>query len=651
MASRAYNIAVIIAGIDEEYQNEILTGIEDYAMQQNLNISVFVSFSGVMGNKHHDAGEFNIFNLPDFRLFDGAILLTNTIAYQPVVKSIFSRIKEAGIPAVNIDNDIPDFYHIGIDNAKAMRELTEHFIKKHGCRVFDYISGPKDNPESNERLESFLSVLRENNITIEKERIFYGDFRSHSGREAVEYFMGSGLTVPDAIVCANDMMAVSVMTSLKALGYSVPDDIIVSGFDDTYSARNYPVEITSVERPLKRSGALACRMLVNHIDNVPQKRSVILDMYPHFTESCGCADTSVIPKDVKTFKNENYKKFRKFESTAEYLSIVNRMSCQLVECDSLSDFTDAVQPFIRELNPEEFYMCICTDWNTEPSPDKAAQYTTKGYTKDMLVPLAYRNGKFSDLPSFESSKILPGLFERADKGKVYYFIPLHYRERCLGYIAIMNCRFPLQSSTFQTWCITLSNMLENVRKVISLDLAVKKLNRLYTVDTLSGIYNRNGFANSTAPLFRLCIENHLPVMLMFLDMDGLKLINDGYGHSAGDNAIHSVSCAITDSCVNGEICCRFGGDEFIVFAANTTDDDALKLKETINRNIDRYNKILDIPYTLSASIGYHIAYPKENDDIFSLVTVADNVMYNEKKKKKRSKYLKTDTEKKNNDNK
>lgn len=643
MGKSNYNIAVIIAGIDEEYQNEILTGIEEFTSENRVNIAVFVSFSGVMGNQRHDVGEFNIFNLPDFSLFDGAILLTNTIGYQPIIDKILTRIKKAGIPAVSVDYDIDGFYHIGIDNERAMRDITEHIIHKHGCKSFNYVSGPKDNPESRERLESFLKVLDENNIAIDSDRIYYGDFRSPSGRDAVNAFVDSGKPMPKAIVCANDDMAISVMIALNSLGYRVPEDILVSGFDNTYRAHNYPTELTSVERPLHRSGLLACRILYNHFNEIPQERSTILDMHPHFTESCGCAEYSETATDVKALKSMNYKKFSKFESTSQYMSLVNRMSSQLVECDSLFEFTRSLKPFISEIKPELFCMCICSDWNIEAETGhgEPVPVTVEGYTKDMLVPLAFRYGRFSSLPPFASKDILPGLFENAPKGRLYYFIPLHFRERALGYIAIMNSRFPLQSSMFQTWCITLSNMLENVRKIISLDLAVQKLNKLYTIDTLTGIYNRNGFVNNAEPQFRQCIENHRPVMLMFIDMDGLKGINDNYGHDEGDNAIRAIAHIIEDSCVNSEVYCRFGGDEFIIFAAGFSSDEAQRLTQKINDNTEMYNNKYKTPYTIAASIGYHIAYPDEGEELFDLVTIADNIMYKAKKKKKLSKYLKS----------
>jgi diguanylate cyclase (GGDEF)-like protein len=131
---------------------------------------------------------------------------------------------------------------------------------------------------------------------------------------------------------------------------------------------------------------------------------------------------------------------------------------------------------------------------------------------------------------------------------------------------------------------------------------------------------------------------------MFIDMDRLKFINDNYGHSAGDDAIYKIAYAIRKSCTDNEVCCRFGGDEFIIFAADYTDSDAEAITLKIQKNIDTINATDQLPYQLSASTGYYITTPVEGDDIFNLVTVADNIMYESKKKKKLSKYLKTDTE-------
>ena len=103
----ALNIAVIISGIDEEYQSTILSGIHEFAEEKNINIVHFIAFGGVLGN-HNDIGEFNIYNLINYDILDGVILLTNTIASPAVVKEIVDRIRESDthIPVASIDCDM-----------------------------------------------------------------------------------------------------------------------------------------------------------------------------------------------------------------------------------------------------------------------------------------------------------------------------------------------------------------------------------------------------------------------------------------------------------------------------------------------------------------------------------------------------------------
>ena len=164
------NIAVIVSGIDEEYQNTILQGVGKFADENNINIINFAAFGGILKSQKYDAGEFNIYQLINFSKLDGVILLTNTISSPEITEQICGKVKKAGIPAVSIDNDLCGFYHIGIDNFSAMKKMTEHIIKHHGIKTINYISGPDDNPESILRTQAFKEVLKENNIEIDERR-------------------------------------------------------------------------------------------------------------------------------------------------------------------------------------------------------------------------------------------------------------------------------------------------------------------------------------------------------------------------------------------------------------------------------------------------------------------------------------------------
>ncbi len=639
------HIAVIVSTIDEEYQSGILSGIRQFAFASGITLEHFVAFGNIGDNAGHDTGEYNIFSLADFNQFDGVILLINTIQNHIYADTVLERAAAASVPVVCIDKDVPELYTICIDNQKAMQNIVEHFILHHGYTRINYVSGPADNIDSRERFKAYKDVLTRYGIPVEEQRIYHGNFVSRDGIYAVNKFLQTSL--PQAIVCANDNMAIGVMNSLTAHSIRVPEDVAVSGFDYIYNARNYAPSLTSVERPLERVGQLACRKILNHLEGIPQERNEIMETSCHFSQSCGCHDTPVMNTDE--FKKRN---FTVLESFSVDVSLVSRMASALTECDSLETYTERLKPFIQEIQCKEFYLCLCDSYKhgimadeTEDnylmhilSPDK---YLIQGYGERILVPLAYRNHTFFDMPDFQASEMLPELFSEENERGDYYFMPLHIGERTIGYCVIKDSQFPVTSKLFHHFINNISNSLESVRKIISLDRTTQKLNKLYTIDTLANINNRNGFRIGTQHVFQECIRFRRPVMLMFLDMDGLKYINDTFGHKAGDNAICCMADVLVKACTDQEICCRFGGDEFIVFAPDYTNEKAQAFSEKIQQLLTETNQRKRFSYTLAASTGYYLTIPEKDTNLFQLISAADRIMYEEKKRRKNSRYLKT----------
>lgn len=642
MPNQDITVAVIASGVDEEYQHSILDGIHRYAAHHGVNIAHFIAFGGMLANPKYDQGEYNIYALPNFELFDGVILLSNTFS-SDLVAEIAQRIAKARIPAVSIDRDIEGMYYLGIHNGDAMEQITRHLIEEHHAKCFNFISGPDDNTESLERLSRFRKVLAEYNIPLEEERIYHGSFRAKDGRRAARAFLGSALPMPDAIVCANDAMALSAILTLEENGIHCPEDVLVSGFDNIYNAKNFSPALTTVERPLMQSGALACEMICRLLDGEIIDRVQQLSAVPIYSESCGCPP--VAGEDIALFKQRNY---QVIEGINADIGLLNQMSCALVECDTFNEYITAMQDLVLKTKCEEFYLCLNDNWHTKrlrydtlitgEIPEDS--YTTQGYSGRMLLPLAYYDGRFSVGESFHTDIMLPRLRIESDTPRRLYFVPLHFRERCLGYFVIVNSDIPMTSALFHSWSINISNSLENFRKLLCLDEVVQELDKLYAVDSLTGVFNRNGFNRETSEPFHRCIEEKRTAMIMFVDMDGLKQINDTYGHKAGDHAIRSIASILQESCINGELACRFGGDEFFIFATDYTENDVLALRSRMQEQIDICNRNSGQPYSLSISVGAYITTPVAGTSLFQLITIADSRMYEEKKKKNPSKYLK-----------
>ncbi len=623
------NIAVVAAGIDEEYQHNIITGLNKAAKDNNINLSVFAAFGGIIKSKRFDIGEYSIYRLIDFSKFDGAVLLTNTIGDTQVRQDIIDRALESEIPTVVFDCDeYAEFCNISIDNSKAMNDIVEHIITVHGAKVINYISGPLANPEAKARYFSFINVMKAHGLETDERRIYYGEFRGQDGKDAVEAFADSNLPLPDAFICANDAMALTAASSLEKLGCRIPEDVKITGFDYTYNARNFCPSLTSVKRPLEEAGYQACTTIIDMINGGKNPGTIRLEAVPVFAESCGCVTGNA--DDFREYKKRSYSYNENINS---HITLLNRLTARLAETESEQEHAEALCDFISELGCEKFCICLTEDWKDSFNKnDSERSLDSNNYSPYITAPLIWDKGCKYTIGYFQSNEMYPEIPK--DGGNISYFLPLHFGERCLGYYIITNGDFPIYSLLCHTLTMNISNSLENIRKLFHLNKAMEELNRLYVIDPLCNVYNRNGFINVVDDMFKECIAKKKSVMLSFIDMDGLKFINDNYGHNEGDFAIQRLASVIQECCGRKSVCARFGGDEFVIFEAGVTPASGDALQRRFDNRIENMNSIIRKPYTLSASIGSIIVTPDENTTLYSIIQEADDKMYEIKKARK-----------------
>ena len=631
------SFAVIVAGTDEEYQSSVLSGIMDAVKTEQVNASVFASFGGVLENPLCDIGEYNIYRLANFRKFDGAILLTNTIIDPMVRTQVIQDVQKAGIPAVVLDDSsIPDFHNIRIDNEKAMREVTEHVITVHGAKTINYISGPLENPEANSRYLAFLDVMASHGMKAAQDRIYFGDFRPASGKAAAEAFLRSGLPLPDAVICANDAMALEAVSVLKQNGIRVPEDVIVTGFDNTYYARYHNPSLTTVARPLYDVGQQAVRMLVRILNGEPCEKTVTMESHMVLQGSCGCVSDNDC--DFRQYREDTYNLIKRNRTD---VSLFNRMTSALAGTETTEDNVRTLTKFMQELGCEECSICLCDRWQSAfRGGENPEAVPVCGYIEEMSAPYVRTEYGTGSIESFQSEDMFP--VEPDDPGSTSFFLPLHFRERCIGYYIITNGDFPIRSMLCHSFMLGISHSFENIRKLVHLNNAIRELDRLYVLDPLCGIYNRNGFIRLADQLFRQCQRTGDTLMISFIDMDGLKYVNDNYGHDEGDFALRQLAEVISECCGSTMTCARFGGDEFIAIGSGMTQDDAAHFEKTFFDTLRETNAIIAKPYRLDASIGSYLTAVEPDMKLFTLIAQADQAMYEQKKRKNISRYLRRD---------
>lgn len=266
------NIVVYLPQVYAEYISELRHSIERVGKERGYRLLFFTCFGDNSNigieeatNIRYDEGERSVFRLADPDAADGVLLLYDAFArsqYAEINNLIKNRYD---CPVINfrtpMEIELDNVYNIYVDDREAFAEMIRHFIEKHHCTKVDLVTGPQDNPHSMFRLDIYKEVMEQNGLPMEKERIHWGNFWKNCGQGIVEEILSSGKELPEAIVCANDYMAISVISALKMHGIKVPEQIMVSGYDDVTEGRFCEPSITTIRQPMRQMGETAIDIL------------------------------------------------------------------------------------------------------------------------------------------------------------------------------------------------------------------------------------------------------------------------------------------------------------------------------------------------------------------------------------------------------
>lgn len=175
--------------------------------------------------------------------------------------------------------------------------------------------------------------------------------------------------------------------------------------------------------------------------------------------------------------------------------------------------------------------------------------------------------------------------------------------------------------------------IEDITERKRAESAIKTLS---LVDELTGLYNRRGFlAFSEQHLISVQRANK-SLMMVYADLDGLKQINDSFGHKEGDRALIKTAEILRETFRNSDILGRLGGDEFTVFAAVEPEGGVETVMARLNDKLQKYNSQNATPYRLSVSVGLAFVHPHQSQTVEELMAQADESMYHNKRQRKAS---------------
>ncbi|MCX7746536.1 MAG: GGDEF domain-containing protein [Clostridia bacterium] len=324
---------------------------------------------------------------------------------------------------------------------------------------------------------------------------------------------------------------------------------------------------------------------------------------------------------------------------------LRQVSQNLIITFNLKDLLDVIEEGLEVLGIESCYIslyekkCICNKGERWVLPEKSK-----------LV-FAYENNKRKNIENkevyFESKMLMPSLGYLEPLPKSSILMPLSFKEEHFGFIVYGHgsaenviyetLRSNISSAIKGSLLFQERKKAENELVEALKELSVKnnELKHLSTKDELTSLYNRRGFLELAESYYKIAKRHQNKFLILFADLDKLKLINDNFGHKEGDAAIIAAGQILKQTFRQSDIIGRMGGDEFTVLAINACLKDINEIKNRIQRNIDQYNMNSNKPYQLSLSVGA-IEFDSNNGlALEDLMVAADYNLYQEKQKKRK----------------
>ena len=284
---KTFTIGLLISDIQNPFFTSVVRGVEDVALSRGYHI--------FLCNTDEDPGREDeyITELIKKRV-DGLIVTPAALHDDPAL-----RLRYGNIPFVFMDRDVEGVEAdvVRVDNRLGMRLIAEHLVSL-GHERIGLISGPLEKASGYERYEGLRVALKELGVTLEDSIVQFGDFRIPSGWQGATEL----LRLPDpptALVVANNQMTLGALLSLRELGFSIPSDVSVIGFDDMEWAPLANPPLTAIAQPTYEMGVKAAQMLLDKIGGTPDGATTRVLLEPNLV----VRESTVSPAGKRERKN------------------------------------------------------------------------------------------------------------------------------------------------------------------------------------------------------------------------------------------------------------------------------------------------------------------------------------------------------------
>lgn len=618
-------VALFACGWSVDYVCGLMQGIEKAANEHGIDIYMFLNYASYGEPPKSLVAETGIFRLPKLCNFDGAIILGNILNCSNENEYLQEQIAKYQTPALYLQYQHPDIPNLRTDNCSGMQELMEHILGEHHPSFPVFMSGPPNHQESNLRKDIFTDICQKYHYSLTEQNYLQGDWTEATADALIREMIPKYETVPDAIICANDNMAFGVINALQDEGYMVPDQVLVTGYDSLSDGLYTIPSLTSVSCNEVALGEKAIELIDELINGKQIPKETILNSSIEIRQSCGCTFEPT-PEIKKMFRSSTIPNLRTIQLNTDMF--FRSLYLSLREVEDVVWLHYSLKYFYSIHNPiegKDIMICL------QPDFDKFEETTSSEYSDHPNVIYSSLHGETNYYLDYDIFRNLGEMANREAKSLFFTFLPIQNNGSPLGYAVMPWNNRLLQNHYLYIWEKHFAQNLDIVKHNLKIYSLNEELKRLSYTDALTGVYNRTGCDDLAASMIESKAKENLSCAVIMADLDGMKIINDQFGHTQGDLALRILALTLKQCCPKDYIISRFGGDEFLIIGPCTSEKNLELLIHEIEHTLFLKVQKAVLPYNLTCSIGGFLKKPEDKLSFEQCIERADSVMYQIKK--------------------
>ncbi len=624
MAEKQKVIGVCLTKINDATRSDYVNRLHHLALKEGYKLIFFNSFVDFYNDDAFDEGAKSVYSLINYDLIDALVVLNDSFYNKEIADVISRGAVMFGVPVIVFGGEVEGCWSIVADYKDAFKSIIRHIIKDHGVTDTFFIAGRRENDaESDLRIACYREVLEEEGLPFEESRIGYGEYWDDPARTIAANLVADGKKPPQAIFCANDYMAMAVCRELAKHGYSVPKDVIITGFDGVREVDHFAPRLTTCCEDLEALAELTVEAVGLALEEGAKPRQLKYRFIPQISESCGCHQYS-----HENFRDIAADLYQQIHETQVHEDFEYDWIDRMLEINDMNSLSETLAGCMLENS----YVCLNSDFVASVMDMSREKEITWLFPEELvIIPSKYsvRNDILNT--RLQRTDIVPDLENWLKDDTSYVLSSIYVGSRVCGYYAVRTDNIPYSKHKIKRVLKTINIAFNVAINHFSQMKMRQSIERAALTNVYTGLPNLKGAVKWFEEFAAVPENRDRSLSISVYGLPKYNYILENYGIEAAEDALRLASEGLKLANQTNCYIAHCSEDEFVVvnyYDDPTTIGDVIyKATSAFYGVIEGYNSTSGKEYFVEVNCGCTVVNGGWEGSLEGFIKFANSEMY------------------------